>query len=190
MGKDKALLPWPPGRASAGQTFLSAAIRAVSDFNDMVVVVVGKNEDVLGPLIFADGASLVCNPAPERGQFSSLQIGLQKALDLGRDAVMITLVDRPPANSATLKALCDVFNSAPDEIWAVIPEYGGKHGHPLLADRSMIEVFLKAPANATARDIEHQNLEHIQYLSVEDPLVAVNVNTPQDYEVLVSAFLK
>jgi molybdenum cofactor cytidylyltransferase len=182
MGTDKALLPWPPGETQ--QTFLSAAIRALSDFNDMVVVVVGNNESALAPLVYANGASLVRNPAPERGQFSSLQIGLKQVLDYGRDAAMITLVDRPPAASATLRALCAAFNSAPDETWAVVPEYGGKHGHPLLADRAMIEAFLRAPATATARDIEHQNQQHIQYLPVSDPLVAVNVNTPQDYEAL------
>lgn len=185
MGTDKALLPWPPGETQ--QTFLSAAIRALSDFNDMVVVVVGNNENTLAPLVYANGASLVRNPAPERGQFSSLQIGLKQVLDYGRDAAMITLVDRPPASSATLKALCAAFNSAPDQTWAVVPEYGGKHGHPLLADRAMIEAFLRVPATATARDIEHQNQQHIQYLPVSDPLVAVNVNTPQDYEALASS---
>jgi molybdenum cofactor cytidylyltransferase len=182
MGTDKALLPWPPGEKQ--QTFLSAAIRALSDFNDMVVVVVGNNENALAPLVYANGASLVRNPAPERGQFSSLQIGLKQVLDYGRDATMITLVDRPPAGTATLKALCAAFNSAPDQIWAVIPEHGGKHGHPLLADRAMIEAFLRTPATATARDVEHQNQQHIEYLPVSDPLVVVNVNTPQDYEAL------
>jgi len=185
MGTDKALLPWPPGETQ--QTFLSAAIRALSDFNDMVVVVAGNNENVLAPLVYASGASLVRNPAPERGQFSSLQIGLKQVLDYGRDAAMITLVDRPPAGSATLKALLAAFNSAPDQIWAVVPDYGGKHGHPFLADRAMIEAFLRAPATATARDIEHQNQQHIEYLPVNDPLVAVNVNTPQDYEALASS---
>jgi len=185
MGRDKALLPWPPGETQ--QTFLSAAIRALSDFNDMVVVVVGNNENTLAPLVYANGASLVCNPASERGQFSSLQIGLKQVLDYGRDAAMITLVDRPPASSATLKVLCAAFNFAPDDTWAVVPQYGGKHGHPLLADRAMIEVFLRAPATATARDIEHQNQQHIEYLSVSDPLVTVNVNTLQDYEALTSS---
>jgi CTP:molybdopterin cytidylyltransferase MocA len=68
----------------------------------------------------------------------------------------------------------------------VIPEYGGKHGHPILIGREMIEVFLRAPATATARDLEHENREHIEYMPVNDPLVVVNVNTPEDYQALLS----
>jgi molybdenum cofactor cytidylyltransferase len=186
MGTDKALLPWPPG-AATGQTFLSGAIRALSLFSDMVIVIAGANEPNLIPIAYASGASVVRNPAPENGQFSSLKIGLQQALNYGRDAAMVTLVDRPPASLVTLQTLTSAFVAAPNEVWAIIPEIDGKHGHPILLAREMMEAFLRAPANATARDIEHQNQQHIQYLPVEDPTVTLNVNTPEDYATLTSA---
>ena len=107
MGSDKALLPWPPvtkGMPFSGETFLSAAIRSLS-FTDQVVVVVGNNERELAPVVYAAGGSLVRNPAPEGGQFSSLRVGLQAVMDMGRDAAMITLVDRPPASAAALAKL-------------------------------------------------------------------------------------
>jgi molybdenum cofactor cytidylyltransferase len=187
MGTDKALLPWPPavpGSPPSGQTFLSAAIQALYPFSEMVIVVVGKNEDNLAPVAYANGASLVTNPEPDRGQFSSLQIGLQQVLSQGRDAAMVTLVDRPPASAATLKTLCSAFIEAPNDVWAVVPDYNGKHGHPFLVAREMIEAFLKAPPSATARDIEHQNLQHVAYVVVDDPLVTLNVDTPQEYAAL------
>jgi CTP:molybdopterin cytidylyltransferase MocA len=84
---------------------------------------------------------LVTNPEPDRGQFSSLQIGLQQVLSQGRDAAMVTLVDRPPASAATLKTLSSAFTEAPNDVWAVVPEYNGKHGHPFLVAREMIEAF-------------------------------------------------
>src|SRR5579864_6090200 len=187
MGTDKALLPWPPtahGSSPTGQTFLSAAIQALEPFSETVIVVVGKNEDNLAPVVYANGASLVRNPEPERGQFSSLQVGLRQVLSHGRDAAMITLVDRPPARAATLQALCSAFTEAAKNIWAVVPEYKGKHGHPFLVAREMIEAFLKAPPTATARDIEHQNLQHVSYVAVDDPLVTLNVDTPEEYAAL------
>jgi len=187
MGTDKALLPWPPaiaGLPPTGQTFLSAAIQALYPFSDRVIVVVGKNENNVAPVVYANGASLVRNPDPDRGQFSSLQTGLQEVLNDGRDAAMVTLVDRPPARAATLQSLCSAFADAGNDVWAVVPEYNGKHGHPFLVAREMIEAFLKAPPSTNAQDIEHQHLPHISYVVVDDPLVTMNVDTPQEYAAL------
>ena len=187
MGTDKALLPWPPaapGSPPSGQTFLSAAIQALEPFSEKVIVVAGKNEANLAPVVYAKGASLVRNPEPDRGQFSSLQVGLQEVLSDGRDAAMVTLVDRPPVKAATLQVLCSAFTVAASHVWAVVPEHNGKHGHPFLLAREMIEVFLKAPSSATAREIEHQNLPHVQYVVVDDPLVTLNVDTPEEYAAL------
>jgi molybdenum cofactor cytidylyltransferase len=124
------------------------------------------------------------NPDPDRGQFSSLRLGLHEVLNRGRDAAIITLVDRPPAAAATLQKLHEAFEAADQNIWAVVPEFSGKHGHPYLAGREMIEAFLRVPATSTARDIEHEHQEHIQYVRVDDPFVAMNVNTPEDYAAL------
>jgi molybdenum cofactor cytidylyltransferase len=186
MGSDKALLPWPPPAAgqSSTQTFLSAAIRSLTLSTDFVVVVAGKNEAALAPIVYANGASMVVNPDPARGQFSSLQIGLREVLNRGRDAAMITLVDRPPASRATVQSLRQAFEDASQDVWAVVPEFSGKHGHPYVAGREMIEQFLQAPATASARDIEHSLQAHIQYVAVADPCVALNINTPEEYAAL------
>ena len=188
MGTEKALLPWPPVGATqtpAGNTFLSAAIHALSPWSDMVIVVVGHNEATLAPVVYANGGEVVRNPAPERGQFSSLQTGLREVLNHGRDAAMVTLVDRPPVSAATLQTLHSAFADAlENRKWAVIPECGGRHGHPILAGREMIEAFLRADATSTAREVERQNQEHIQYIAVDDPWMAANINTPEDYAAL------
>src|SRR5580700_11957795 len=169
MGLDKALLPWPPlvaGQTAGNDTLLSAAIRSLSSAADFVLVVVGENEAALAPIIYSNGASLVINRDPGRGQFSSLQVGLQEVLNHGRDAAMVTLVDRPPVKPVTLQTLRFAFSDAANDVWAVVPEYNRKHGHPFLVAREMIEAFLKAPPSANARDIEHQNLQHISYVVV------------------------
>jgi molybdenum cofactor cytidylyltransferase len=184
MGRDKALLPWPPessGQLTSRDTFLSAIIRSLSEFTDFVSVVVGKNEAVLAPVIYACGASLVVNPDPSRGQFSSLQVGLQETLNRGRDAAMIALVDRPPLSAGSLRTLREAFNRSDENVWAVVPEFNGKHGHPYLVGREMIEAFLRQPPTANARDVEHAYQAHIEYVGVDDPLVAVNINTPEEY---------
>ena len=187
MGSDKALLAWPPRDASETgptDTFLSAAIRSLSSATDFVLIVAGKNESTLAPIAYSQGASLVVNPDPSRGQFSSLHVGLHEVLNRGRDAAVITLVDRPPVTPATVQLLRDAFESSPQEIWAVVPEFSGKHGHPYLVGRELIEAFLQASPAASAREIEHRYQEHIQYFAVNDANVALNINTPADYVAL------
>ena len=188
MGSDKALLPWPPqvaGQAPSNDTFLSAAIASLTLSTDFVVVVAGRNEASLAPVVYANGATIVANPDPTRGQFSSLQVGLHEVLNRGRDAAMITLVDRPPVSRATIGTLRAAFEAASQNVWAVVPEFSGQHGHPFLAGRELIEAFLQAPATASAREIEHRYQEHVQYLAVNDPFVAANIDTPDEYAALV-----
>jgi molybdenum cofactor cytidylyltransferase len=189
MGTDKALLAWPPqaaGQFPSKETFLSAAIRSLTPSTDFVLIVAGKNETALAPIAYANGASLVINPDPGRGQFSSLQAGLHEVLNRGRDAAVVTLVDRPPVNTATVLLLRDAYESASQDIWSVVPEFSGQHGHPYLLGRELIEVFLQAPPTASARDLEHRFQNHIQYVTVTDPFVALNINTPEDYAALIA----
>ena len=54
----------------------------------LVIVVAGKNASSLAPVVYGAGAAMVANPDPARGQFSSLQVGLQEVLNRGRDAAM------------------------------------------------------------------------------------------------------
>jgi CTP:molybdopterin cytidylyltransferase MocA len=192
MGRDKALLPWPPASAnakpSAGpqSTILSSAIQAFLGFCDITIVVAGRNEPALRPVVYACGASIICNPAPERGQFSSMQTGLQEVLNLGRDSAMITLIDRPPPRSETLNALVNAFASREHGVWAIVPEHGGQHGHPILIGREMMEAFLRAPATGNAREVEHANQDRIRYVPVKDAFVRTNIDTPTDYATLQS----
>jgi molybdenum cofactor cytidylyltransferase len=191
MGRDKALLPWPPSAVGSAttitttDTFLSAAIRLFFSHVDVVLVVAGGNEVAVSPVVYANGASLVVNPEPARGQFSSLRVGLQEVLNRGRDAAMVTLVDRPPVRMKTIETLQSAFEQAiAKRKWAVIPEYQGKHGHPILLGREMMEAFLKAPETSNAREVEHAHSSEIEYVPVDDPLVALNVDTPEQYAAL------
>jgi len=183
MGRDKALLPWPPGESQTipRDTFLSAAIRSLCLSTDFVLVVAGKNEADLAPIAYVNAATVIRNSDPSRGQFSSLQIGLQEVLNRGRDAAIITLVDRPPAPAEVVQMLRERFETAPQNVWAVVPEFEGRHGHPLVAGREMMERFLREPVSGNAREVERRYPEHIEYVTVSEPFVTLNINTPEDY---------
>ena len=177
MGHDKALLAWEGG------TFLSVAIDVLKPVTELVIVVGGKNTNSLLATIYQKGAFITENHHTEQGQFSSLKIGLQEVLNRGRDTAIVALVDRPAAKLSTVRAIKKHFLDTVEEgTWAVVPEFEGKHGHPFVAGREMIEQFLRAPQDATARDVEHAAQQHISYFSVNDPNVIMNVDTPEAFE--------
>jgi molybdenum cofactor cytidylyltransferase len=183
MGRPKALLPW------RGGTFLSAAIRELTPYTDLVIVVGGANSEQIRPLVDANAAFLVTNPDPFRGQFSSLQVGVQEVLNRGRDAAIVTLVDRPPAKLETVRHLQNEFLTLitqNDNIWSAVPEFEGQHGHPIVIGREMIGAFLDAAPTANAREIMHANQSHIAYVPVRDLFVSMNIDTPEDYERLIA----
>ena len=67
------------------------------------------------------------------------------------------------------------------------PENNGRHGHPLLASRALIDTFLGAPVTSNAREIKRANAQQIESVPVSDSLVSVDVNTPEEYAALSAA---
>ncbi len=185
MGSDKSLLAWPPQSCrpkSLRETFLGAHIAALNPHCDLVIVVAGANETQISPVAYSLGAFLIRNNAPELGQFSSLKLALQDVLNRGRDSAIVSLVDRPPVQPATMEQLHAAFLEASEEdAWGVVPEFDGKHGHPYFAGRDLIEALLRAQLTMTARDVMHSVSSHLRYIPVNDPYVSLNVNTPEDY---------
>ncbi len=181
MGTDKALLPWPPNTED-GTTLLAAQIRALRPHTQAVVVVTGRNAERLEPVIARCGAEMAVNPAPERGQFSSLQTGLRAVLERGFDAAMITPVDCPPLSAASLERLCAEFAQAVTRgFWAVTPEHEGRHGHPLLAGSAWIEAILGAPVSSNAREVKRAHAGRFVSVPVPEAMDSSGMNTPSDY---------
>lgn len=186
MGRDKALLPWPPAASEPG-TLLSAAILALKPFTEAVLVVASGNAEMLAPIVQSCGAFLVLNSAPERGQFSSMQIGLQAVLDRGLDAAMLTPVDCPPLSTASLQLLRDSFVAADASgKWAAAPEHNGRRGHPLLMNRELMDAFLAAPVTSNAREVKRAHAERFEYVQVIDPFLSADMNTPEQYAAIAA----
>jgi len=186
MGRDKALLPWPPN-STDGKTLLSAQIESLKQFTGKILVVAGQNYEALSLLTAAYGASLLQNPQPERGQFSSLQIGLRALVEQGFHAAIITLVDAPPLHSKSLSQLQTAFDQAVARgMWGVVPEHDGKRGHPLFAGRQLMQAFLAAPPTSNARAVRHEHDKFLVSVSVPDALLSADMNTPEQYASLGS----
>jgi len=183
MGRDKALLPWPASLSSS--TLLSSHIAALKPFAHCVVVVAGHNADLLAPIVSASGAALVVNPESERGQFSSLQTGLSKAVERGCDAAIVTPVDCAPLDEEDLSLLRAAFDEAvAGGLWAVAPAFNGRNGHPLFASRALIDALLAAPTTSNAREVRRAHADRLVGVPIAE--LAADMNTPEEYEAMIA----
>ena len=157
MGSPKALLDF------RGETFLDRLMRCLFTHCSPVIVVLGHQPEVVRAGVRSPGnAIFVLNPNYELGQFSSLQCGL-RAVPQWAAGVVFTPVDHPNFEPATIARLTE--SQAP----IAIPQYIGRHGHPVLVSRYLIPEFLalastdqartvltdSAPANGTFEAMEH-----------------------------------
>jgi CTP:molybdopterin cytidylyltransferase MocA len=175
MGSPKALLEF------RGETFLDRLIRCFEQHCFPVIVVLGHEPEVIRAGVRAAGnAVFVLNPDYSRGQFSSMQCGLRAVPDYA-DGVIFTPVDHPNIESATVAQLIKSGASI------AIPQYLGRHGHPVLFGRKLIAEFLALAPESQAPMVFHQHTSEITYIVVADPGILDDIDDPDAYHRLLAA---
>jgi len=179
-GHPKALLDY------RGETFVGRLVRVLSGVCDPVIVVLGYHAERVLPAIdsLAVRARVVINPAPERGQLSSLQTALTE-LPEQAEGFMFVPVDCPAAEPETVAHVAAAFRARDPLIQFVVPQYRGKHGHPLCASRAIAEEMLALPATGQARDVVHGHVAETLYIDVDDRGILTDVDNPERYRLLV-----
>ena len=178
MGSPKALLDY------RGETFIQRLVRVLSSACDPVIVVLGYHADALRPAV--PNATIVVNPAPERGQLSSLQTGLA-ALPPSAEGFLFTPVDSPAVEIATVERLAAEFHRRDPETLLVIPRFEGKHGHPVFATRAIANELCALPLTAKARDVIHDHVAQTSYIDVNDPRILADIDDREAYRRLSEA---
>ena len=178
MGRPKALLP----AGSVGETFVGRVVRTLRDggVDDIVVVAGGVAAEITRALANEERPPrVVFNPASERGQFSSLQVGLRAVCRPGVSAVLVTLVDVPLVTAATVAALLDAYRQTGATL--VRPERRGRHGHPVIFDQSVFEEIRRAPVDSTAKAIVAAHLGDSASVPIAEDGPFRDIDTPADY---------
>lgn len=180
MGRPKALLEFE------GETFLDRQIGLYASLGAKVICVLGHDSGVVARgLRRAAEAVLVLNPAPEAGQLSSLQCAL-RALCPDSEAFFFTPADSPGVRPATLAALLESFDPETADFFQ--PQFGGRHGHPVLAAARAAARFLALAPGSSAREMIRRSRR--RFVEVADPFVLLDVDTPEAYRKLVEGRLE
>jgi len=177
MGKEKASLPWGNGIV-LGEVVLNLLQAGVAP---VIVVSNPKNDPVIEPLMAGiHPVAVTVNHNPEKGMASSLAVGVEVLADLRPNAVVMALVDQPGIRAETI---ADVASRIEDKgVDIVIPRFQGKKGHPVAFRYSLASDIMEIAGAGTVRDVFHRYAASTLLLDTDDPWVARDIDTHEDYE--------
>ena len=184
MGQPKAAMPF----GQMGETILS---RIVSTFliggATEIVVVAGAHIDAVRRAmpVHEARARVIEHTGWQLGQLSSLLAGLA-ALDTPHlEAVMVTPVDVPLVTASTVATVIDAWRRSRAPI--VRPAAGERHGHPVIFDRSVFADLRAADPTVGAKAVFATHRERVLNVEVSDAGAFEDIDTPEDYERLISS---
>jgi molybdenum cofactor cytidylyltransferase len=177
MGRVKQLMPWPP--EDGERPVVAAAFDAVAPACCAMIVVVGHEADqVLAAL--GDRMFDVVRVDPNAEMMNSVKAGLAAAQKMHATAdVLLHPADHPEVNRETVERL--IQESAVEPVQAVMPEFDGRGGHPVIIPAAMVESILAYSASGGLRQYWLDNAHLHRRLAVEDEGVVLDLDTQADY---------
>ncbi len=165
MNGAKQFEPWPS--ADGTRPLVAASFDAIDTACDAMIVVLGHRAREVAALL--ETRSFINVPGdPDAPMFESIRTGLRAAHD--RDAtatVMLHPGDHPEVAPATLAHL--IGASREDKERAVLPEYRGQGGHPVLIPPSVLQRILVAECPDGLRKFWRDHPELCQRICIDDP---------------------
>jgi len=195
MGYPKALLRYRE------ESFADRLIGLFSPHCSPVIVVLGaRAEQIRGAL--RRPATFVLNQNWPLGQTSSLQCGLA-AVPPAAEGVLLTLVDHPAVDAATIERLlggvrplphgrdsgADAVPSREPEPLIRIPRYRDRRGHPVWFSRELIPELAAIREPRTAKDVMHAHRADTLFVEVDDAGIVADIDDPAAYQALTGAAL-
>ncbi len=152
------------------------ALREAS-FDD-IVVVTGYHHEQIEAAISDQAVRFVRNTEPQRGQQSSVRLGVAAltslaALDTGFDVVMVVLADQPLLGVPELAELINAFTQRPTGTGVLYPVVRGQRGNPVVFSGEVIAIMLRSGDEADFR----------RYID-EHPAVVYRYETPNEYFII------
>jgi molybdenum cofactor cytidylyltransferase len=161
------------------ESFISRTTTLALGVASRLIIVLGAHSERVRPAVSRDPRiTVVENPDFDRGQLSSLKVGLAEAMAGGADAVVVHLADHPLVAQATFRALLDDYLKTGQPI--VVARCRGSRGHPVIFDRAVFGELMAAPEDQGARVVVSADIARVGYVDVADPGVVLDLDTPAD----------
>ncbi len=177
MGQQKQLLPLGSRTIieHCTHTLLTAGI------TDIVIVINPQGADVSSAIEHLP-VTIAINPDSSSDMAGSVRIGLHRLNDR-TSSVLVCPVDHPLVLPETINALLSQHQEYPGAIF--IPSYDRRRGHPTLFPREIIQEIFES---SSLREIVGRHEPLIKYLDVQDRGVVLDMDTPEDYALILQEY--
>ena len=174
MGKPKALLPWH------GTTLIEYQVTCLVEGGVAeVVVVLGYQVDTIAPYVKGRDVRYVVNSDFRLGKTTSIKAGVA-GIDPRADSILLLAVDQPRRSDIISTVIGAHVRSN-----AVItsPRFRGHGGHPLVFSASLkSELERISEAMQGIREVFRAHRDEVTEVELDDPIVRLDINTPEAYE--------
>lgn len=173
MGPDNKLL-----QSVRGKPMLRHAVEAqLASVARPVVVVTGHQQEEVAAALLGLDVTLVHNPDFASGLASSVKAGLA-ALPESVSGAVVSLGDMPNVTAAVIDRLAQVF-AEQSEAKAVVPTLLGQRGNPVLLARALFDEVSQLTGDQGARRLLDAAGEQIVEVPLDDPAIALDIDTPE-----------
>ena len=167
---------WHLCRTPQGEKpLVAAAFDAISAVCEEMIVVLGHEAEEVAKLLAGKDFHTVLSD-PDAPMFESIRAGLDLALQLsGRTHVLLHPGDHPEVAESTLFAL--LSTAAAQGAQAVLPEFQGRGGHPVLIPPPILRELVEAECPDGLGQFWDEHPEHCARLPVNDASVLRDIDT-------------
>jgi len=138
-----------------------------------VVVASADGQGPVGSVLFDLPVTLVVNPDPSRGMFSSIQIGVAE-VDAAETCILLP-ADMPYVQAATVATL---LAGAARTRLTIAAAHDGRRGHPIVLSAALRERILQANPDAILSELRSR--DRFLIVDVPDRGVHRDVDRPED----------
>lgn len=177
MGRLKQLLPLAD--KSAILHCLDAIVEAGIE---EITVVLGPGHEEIKKAVNGLPVRTAVNEKAGSEMAESVRAGLSAATATST-GFLVCLADHPLVSAATIRTLVAVHGMRPDQI--VIPVCHGKRGHPCIFPADAVR---KVFSGMNLREIVAADPSRVEYVGVEDEGVVLDMDTEEDYLMMLRKF--
>jgi molybdenum cofactor cytidylyltransferase len=162
-----------------GPVVAKAAQNLVDSGIAEIICVTGCDAHRVNAALARFEVSVLFNAGWQDGLSTSIKSGVG-AIPGDWAAVLICLGDMPAISPDTITQICTVAGDS--NCAAVVPEYLGRNGHPVLWKREAFPLLLQSQADRGGRKQLELLGDRAMTLPVDDPGIHIDIDTPEAWQ--------